>query len=123
MQQALDFRAASDALRDLVAPLDDADFARPTGFKGWTIDAILRHLHVWNEAADMSLRDAAAFHAFFDEVKASLGKGGLPVFEEQRLGASRGRRWSRSGAISTGRWPTASLPPIPRRASFGRGRA
>ena len=91
MQQALDFRAASDALRDLVAPLDDADFARPTGFQGWTIDAILRHLHVWNEAADMSLRDAAAFHAFFDEVKASLGKGGLPVFEEQRLGGLSGQ--------------------------------
>lgn len=91
MQQALDFRAASDALHDLVAPLADADFARPTGFKGWTIDAILRHLHVWNQAADMSLRDAEAFNAFFAEVKAYLGKGGLPVFEAKRLDGLSGQ--------------------------------
>ncbi len=61
MQQAQDFLDESTALHALLAPLDDAMFEQATQFKGWTINNILRHLHVWNIAADLSLTDEAAF--------------------------------------------------------------
>ena len=65
--QPTDFRDESQALHDLVAPLSDADFDRPTRFKGWTIGEILTHLHVWNKAADLSLTDDSAFVAYYAE--------------------------------------------------------
>ncbi len=61
MQQATDFCDESEALWALLAPLTDAEYETPTQFKGWTINNILRHLHVWNIAADLSLTDEAAF--------------------------------------------------------------
>jgi uncharacterized protein (TIGR03084 family) len=64
MQQALDFRDESDALAALLMPLSDLDFDTPTLFKGWTIDNILRHLHVWNIAAGKSLDGEQAFSEF-----------------------------------------------------------
>ena len=63
MQQARDFLDESEALYALLAPLDDMDFEQPTFFKHWSINNILRHLHVWNIAADLSLMDEAAFGA------------------------------------------------------------
>lgn len=65
--QPTDFREESQALHDLVAPLTDAEFDRPTRFKGWTIGEILTHLHVWNKAADLSLTDDSAFVAYYAE--------------------------------------------------------
>ena len=48
MQQASDFLAESEALEQLIAPLQANDFAHPTGFKSWTYETIMRHLHFWN---------------------------------------------------------------------------
>ena len=45
MQQANDFLAESEALEQLIAPLQASDFAHPTGFKSWTFESIMRHLH------------------------------------------------------------------------------
>ncbi len=78
MQQAQDFLDESAALADLVAPLTDADFERETLFKRWTINNILRHLHVWNIAAGKSLDGDAAFAAFM----------------AQLVGGERGRRFT-----------------------------
>ncbi len=64
MQQALDFRDESAALTALLASLLDAEFETPTLFKGWTINQILRHLHVWNIAAGKSLDGEVGFSAF-----------------------------------------------------------
>ena len=58
-QQPLDFRDESEALYRVLATLSDADFARPTQFKQWTVHDVVSHLHAWNWAADLSLRDAA----------------------------------------------------------------
>ncbi|MFC4290850.1 TIGR03084 family metal-binding protein [Sphingorhabdus arenilitoris] len=63
MQQADDFLDECEALHGLVARLSDADFEQETLFKRWTISNILRHLHVWNIAADLSLTDEAGFTA------------------------------------------------------------
>ena len=75
MQQAQDFQDESAALAALLAPLSDADFETPTLFKGWTINQILRHLHVWNVAAGKSLDGEEAFSAFLAQLMS--GEKGL----------------------------------------------
>jgi uncharacterized protein (TIGR03084 family) len=85
MQQATDFLAESEALDKLLEPLDESDFGTLTQFKSWTIDNIVRHLHVWNLAVDMSLRDEAAFGAFVATMMAGVRGGKLPEFEASYL--------------------------------------
>ena len=85
MQQAIDFLDESKALCALLAPLPEGDFQRPTQFKGWTINNIIRHLHVWNIAVDLSLRDEAAFGAFVAAMMDGVRGGNLPEFEARYL--------------------------------------
>lgn len=85
MQQAIDFLDESKALSTLLASLSEGDFETPTQFKGWTINSIIRHLHVWNIAADLSLHDETAFGAFVAEMMAGVRGGKLPAFEESYL--------------------------------------
>ena len=71
MQQAQDFLDECEALYLLLASLDDGASKTPTLFKGWTIDNILRHLHAWNIAADLSLTDETAFAEFMQKMPAA----------------------------------------------------
>jgi uncharacterized protein (TIGR03084 family) len=64
VEQATDFRDESDALFDILDPLDERDWDRKTQFKDWSINDIVAHLHFGNYAADLSLKDSAAFTAF-----------------------------------------------------------
>lgn len=82
-QQVTDFREESDALHRLLEPLDDADFERRTRFKGWTINEIIGHLHMWNWAADLSLHDPDALRDFLAGLMRSLGSEGLRPFERE----------------------------------------
>jgi uncharacterized protein (TIGR03084 family) len=91
MQQAKDFRDESAALSALLATLSDADYQRPTLFKRWTINQILRHLHVWNMAADLSLTDENAFGTFVTSMMAGVRGGNLPAFEAAYLGNLSGQ--------------------------------
>lgn len=86
MQQAIDFLDESEALSALLAPLFDAEFETPTQFKHWTINNIIRHLHVWNIAADLALTDEAAFEEFIGKMMAGVRGGRLPDFEAEYLG-------------------------------------
>jgi len=61
MQQAYDFRDENDAILELLSPLSDADFDQPTGFKDWTFNDILAHLHYFNWMADLSMADEDRF--------------------------------------------------------------
>lgn len=45
LQQILDARAEADELDAMLRSVADADYARVTQFKGYTIDDVLRHLH------------------------------------------------------------------------------
>ncbi len=45
---ARDFRAESEALYALIAPLNDAELGQSTAFKEWTLNTVIRHLHIWN---------------------------------------------------------------------------
>jgi uncharacterized protein (TIGR03084 family) len=91
-EQPADFREESEALYRLLAPLGKADFERTTQFKGWTINDVVSHLHAWNWAADLSLRDPAAFAVERDRLLAALGAGrALRDFEQEWLDGSSGR--------------------------------
>jgi uncharacterized protein (TIGR03084 family) len=91
-EQPADFQAECDALYQLLAPLGEADFVRPTQFKQWTINDVLSHLHAWNWAADLSLRDPAAFAVERERLLAALGAGrALRDFEQEWLDGSTGR--------------------------------
>lgn len=83
--EAADFRAESQALHDLLASRDDVDWSRPTQFKGWTFDQVLRHLHFWNIAADLSLSDEAAFDAMVANFRAGPGRGEPMTAVEARV--------------------------------------
>ena len=91
MQQAQDFQEESEAIYALLSPLTDDDYAKPTLFKGWTIDEVLRHLHVWNIAADLALSDADAFRAFVGQMAAGIRGGRLPDFEKVYLEGLSGK--------------------------------
>jgi len=89
---AKDFQDESEALHALVAPLDDEALDQPTAFKGWTISTVVRHLHIWNLAAGMSLRGDGSFEAYYARLAEHLGKGGkLPSFELEWLDGLNGR--------------------------------
>jgi uncharacterized protein (TIGR03084 family) len=90
MQQAADFLAESEALHALLADLADADFGQATAFKGWTVNDVVGHLHMWNWAADLSLQDSEAFLAFFESVAAQVQEGGLRSFETRWLKGLQG---------------------------------
>jgi uncharacterized protein (TIGR03084 family) len=68
MRQAQDFAEESAALARLVSPLSEADFERETQFKHWTLNNILRHLHVWNLAVMRSSEGEAAFGGFMRQL-------------------------------------------------------
>lgn len=91
MQQARDFRDESDALHELLAPLSDAELNEATAFKGWTINNVIAHLHVWNWAADTALRDGDAFLDFMAQVQGDVAGGSLTAFESRWVGDVSGR--------------------------------
>lgn len=102
MQQSEDFRAESQALAAVLQDLPEADLHRATLFKGWTIDHVLGHLHLFNVAAETSLKGAAEFGAFIGPIVAEMQSGksilqsqfgwldglsGRALFEAWRAGA------------------------------------
>ena len=89
-QQVIDFRDESDALYTLLKPLSDEGFLQRTQFKQWTINDIIGHLHIWNRAADLSLRNPKAFQEFLSEVMTFVRKGQLRTFEQNWLDGLRG---------------------------------
>lgn len=75
MQQAEDFRQESRALAAVLETLADAEFDQPTLFKGWTIDGVMGHLHIFNVAAQKTLESDVAFQEFFAPIQQALSAG------------------------------------------------
>jgi len=82
LQQAEDFRQESRALATLLEPLRDADFDQPTLFRGWSIDHVIGHLHLFNAAAATTLQSDAAFQEIFAPIEAGL-LAGQPLLDMQ----------------------------------------
>lgn len=75
MQQTEDFRSESAALAVILKDLPESEFYRPTLFKNWTIDHILGHLHLFNVAAETSLKGTETFAEFIDPVVTDMQMG------------------------------------------------
>ena len=69
MQQAEDFMAESRALENIFEPLTEAELATPTLFKGWTIDDVIGHLHMFNVVAEKTLESDVAFEEFLRQFR------------------------------------------------------
>ena len=91
-QQVEDFGAESEALYRLLGPLEESDYERQTLFKGWTLNHILGHLHHWNWAADLSLRDPEAFQAWMADAMPRMSTQGMRSIEQEWLDGLQGRR-------------------------------
>lgn len=83
MQAATDFprdfpKDFHDECASIAAILNDkpaANFAQKTLFKSWTVGDIIKHLHLWNIAADLSLMEPDAFQAFVVKVMTAMSQG------------------------------------------------
>ena len=98
IQQVDDLRAEAAELQRLLAGLRDRDWPRATQFKAWTIDDIVRHLHMGDSMALASASDPAAFARLLADIQAERKKGLSRIDEtRQRLGGLAGRplldRW------------------------------
>ena len=92
LQQAIDFKAESDALYQLLQALNDDDLNEATQFKGWTINAILQHLHYFNYAARISLQDGPEIRQLLDDLRKSQEKGeSLVDYADTQLNGVKGR--------------------------------
>ncbi len=92
LQQAIDFQGESDALHALLAPLSDADFERKTLFKDWTINDVVQHLHFFNYAADLSLKDEAGILKLLADLKAGYEAGeSLLSYTDRQLDGVKGQ--------------------------------
>lgn len=75
MQQAEDFRQECAALEAILRNQPTATFDKVTQFKGWTINDVVGHLHMFNVAARLTLESDEAFAAFFAPVSAMIKQG------------------------------------------------
>lgn len=75
MLQAEDFRAESRDLAAILADLPEPDFHHETLFKGWTIDHVIGHLHLFNAAAEAALAGPQTFDAFIAPVLRDMQAG------------------------------------------------
>jgi len=73
--EAMDFKADCDQIQDLLKSREAEIFEKETLFKNWTIGDIMRHLHLWNIAADMSLNAPRKFMEFVTEAMGKIGAG------------------------------------------------
>lgn len=64
-QQLVDFAEESEALYSILEPLSDEDFQRQTQFKTYKVHDVIAHLHIFNWAAEESIRDGDSFIRFY----------------------------------------------------------
>jgi len=76
MEQAQAFLDESEALYALIKDLDDEALTMETAFKGWTINDVIGHLHMWNHLADLSLEGEGKFAELFSGFVEHMAAGG-----------------------------------------------
>ncbi|GGY38062.1 TIGR03084 family metal-binding protein [Parvularcula lutaonensis] len=89
IEEAEFFLAESRALGRVIAE-SALPFDEPTLFKDWTPNQILRHLHMWNGAALLSLQDADGFMAMLKEAMPKMMQGGMRGYEDDRFSGLAG---------------------------------
>ncbi len=92
------FIQTCDDVYGLLSEHDDAVFDRVTGFKNWTVNDIIAHLHVWNIAADLTIQSPEAFQDFLTQARPLLAnEESHQAFQTRQLDGLSGRplfeRW------------------------------
>lgn len=114
LQQIADFKAEAEALYAFLLTLRAEDWSRPTGFKQWTANDIVMHLHDTDLMAAASLAGPEHFAAFRADLNAMVASG------LTRMEASRRRLGDLTGVVLRERWydemirlcdALAALPP------------
>lgn len=82
---AAECRAFSRLIHEVLLTHGNAAFDQPTQFKQWSLNDILRHLHVWNQAVDTSLHQPEAFQTFLGHAASAFQGGDMREFERQWL--------------------------------------
>ena len=90
MEQSQAFLEESQDLDRLIAPLGEADWIRKTAFKQWTIEVILRHLHLWNKMALAALEAPEDLKKMLVPVLEGFQRGDTLVDIEPQLVSERG---------------------------------
>src|SRR5271163_4852837 len=98
LPQAADFQAEVDDLHALLVTLPDAEWARATLFKQWTVNDIVQHLHDGDLMAAASVEGPRQFAQFRAERQALLASG------LTRVQAARHRLGDLTGARLRERW-------------------
>ena len=75
MEQAQAFLEESLDLNALLGDVASLDFSKSTGFKAWSIETILRHLHFWNQMALWALQDTTQLQETLVPVMEGLKRG------------------------------------------------
>jgi len=124
MQQIKDFRDEVDELHQLLVAMPAAAWTAPTGFKAWTPEDIVQHLHHSDLMALASADGAEAFAAFRADMQARRARGLTNVqATRERLGDPQGAAlldlWARTAAVLCDR--LAGLAPETRMPWAGPG--
>lgn len=93
-----DLRAEAAEFHALLASLGAEDWLRPTQFKAWTTDDIIRHLHIGDTMALASATSSEAFAALMADIRAQREKSPSKTEEVLRRldglgGAALLERW------------------------------
>ena len=88
LEQAIDFKEESDSLYEILINCKEENFLSKTQFKSWTINDVIYHLHVWNIAATLSLKNEQKFKEFMDDFLDAIKKGDSARIYEKKLSKS-----------------------------------
>ena len=75
MKQAKDFLEESNQIFNLMKNRPEKDFFIRTQFKNWSINDVIGHLHLFNFAADLSIKSPDDFQRFFSPIRDTLNNG------------------------------------------------
>lgn len=97
MKEADDFLAECKDLEKLIEPINDHEYLTKTQFNDWSIEDVIGHLHVWNHAALLTLKDRDSFQEFLKFALSHFGEDGssLPfqyAWLDQNENEIRGRK-------------------------------
>ncbi len=92
IREANDFLAESELTYELLRQHASDELSEQSAFKCWSFNDIVRHLHVWNQMALLSLNDTAQFQLEFEKIATALLSGhSYPEAERQWLGEQAGQ--------------------------------
>ena len=85
LEQSIDFKEESNSLYNILKNRNDDVFELKTQFKSWSINDVLYHLHVWNNAAFLSLVDENKFSKFMKDFFIAIKNGHTARSYEKEL--------------------------------------